>query len=161
MPASCQLPSGAHNTTSVGSSLVDALVARDFTRLAGCLDDAATMRALLPSGAAEFAGAEEIAAAFQRWFGAATGFEVVATTVGDVGDRVHVAWRLRVYPTPRGAEGWHVIEQQAFLRGDARIELLDLLCTGFMAEGHQGDPSQGQTLFLADGHDALRTEAQR
>jgi len=74
MPDSCQLPLPAETTTpsiTVGSRLRDALVARDFGALA----------------------------AFQRWFGAARGFEVVDTTVDEVGDREHVSWRLRVHPT--------------------------------------------------------------
>ncbi|MEY2569774.1 MAG: hypothetical protein QOE63_124 [Acidimicrobiaceae bacterium] len=119
--------------TSAGGRLIESLIARDFAEMAECFEEDATMRALLPSGPADFAGAGQIVAAFQRWFGAAKGFEVVETTLEEVGDRVRVSWRLRVHPTPRGAEGWHVVEQQVFLRAGARIESLDLLCTGFMA----------------------------
>jgi hypothetical protein len=121
---------------SVGGLLLEALAARDFARMSDCFEPAATMRALLPSGPAVFQGATEIAQNFRSWFGDAEGFEVLDGTVGDVGNRLHVAWRLRVHPTPRGDDGWHVIEQQAYIRAGERIEALDLLCSGFMPDGH-------------------------
>jgi hypothetical protein len=52
-------------------------------------------------------------------------------TVGEVGGRMHVAWRLRLRPTPWGDDTWHVIEQQAYLRAGERIDAIDLLCSGF------------------------------
>jgi hypothetical protein len=92
------------------------------------------MRALLPYGPDEYAGAEKIVEIFRLWFGDAEGFEVLDGTVGDVGDRLHVAWRLRVSPTPVGDDGWHIIEQQAYLRADEHIDAVDLLCSGFMPD---------------------------
>ena len=44
------------------------------------------------------------------------------------------SWRLRVHPTPRGDDRWHVIEQQAYANAGDTIESLDLLCSGFHAE---------------------------
>jgi len=130
----CPRPDPAAARWSVGGLLVEAVAARDFGRVADCFEPDATMRALLPSGPATFEGPDEIAASFRRWFGGADGFEVVDATVGDVGTRLHVAWRLRVDSTPRGARGWHVIEQQAYCQTAERIEALDLLCSGFVPD---------------------------
>jgi hypothetical protein len=119
---------------SVGGIFLEALAQRDFAQMADCFEPEATMRALLPYGPDQFQGSGQIVDAFRLWFGAAQHFEVLGGTVGDVGDRLHVAWRLRVDPTPRGDDGWHVIEQQAYLRADERIDSLDLLCSGFMPD---------------------------
>jgi hypothetical protein len=119
---------------SVGGLLLEALAARDFTQMADCFEPTATMRALLPPGLTECQGATQIVDKVQSWFGAAEEFEVLDGTVGEVGGRVHVAWRLRLRPTPRGDEAWHVIEQQAYLRAGERIDTIDLLCSGFQPD---------------------------
>jgi hypothetical protein len=119
---------------SVGGLLLEALAERNFDHMSECFDPAATMRALLPYGPAEFQGAAQIAENFQSWFGHAEAFEVLDGTVGEVGDRLHLAWRLRLRPTPWGDDNWHVIEQQAYLRAGERIDAIDLLCSGFMPD---------------------------
>jgi hypothetical protein len=119
---------------SVGGLLLEALAARDFTQMADCFEPAATMRALLPRGLTECRGTTQIVDKVQSWFGAAEEFEVLDGTVGEVGGRVHVAWRLRLRPTPSGDEAWHVIEQQAYLRAGERIDAIDLLCSGFQPD---------------------------
>jgi hypothetical protein len=130
---------GATTTTkwSVGGLFLEALAQRDFAQLGECFEPKATMRALLPHGPDEFQGAAKIVRAFRLWFGGAQGFEVLDGTVGNVGDRLHVSWRLRVNPPPMGDEGWHVIEQQAYLRAADLIDVLDLLCSGFMPDGER------------------------
>jgi hypothetical protein len=114
--------------------LLEALAARDFGRMTACLAPAATMRALTPSGLMELEGAVEVVDRIRHWFGGATEFDVLDGTVGEVGGRVHVAWRLRLHPTPRGDDSWHVIEQQAYLRITDRIDAIDLLCSGFQPD---------------------------
>ena len=119
---------------SVGGLLLEALAARDFDGMADCFEPTAAMRALLPPGLAECQGADEIVDSLRSWFGGAEDFEVVDGTVGEIGGRVHVAWRLRMRPTPWGADAWHVIEQQAYLQAGERIAAIDLLCSGFMLD---------------------------
>jgi hypothetical protein len=102
--------------------------------MAECFEPAATMRALLPRGMTECQGATHIVDYVQSWFGAAEEFEVLDGTVGEVGGRVHVAWRVRLRPTPWGDDAWHVIEQQAYLRAGERIDAIDLLCSGFQPD---------------------------
>ncbi|MEA3019050.1 MAG: hypothetical protein QOI47_574 [Actinomycetota bacterium] len=133
-----QVPLVAHAPTGrpVAGLLLEAIAARDFAGLADCFEPAATMRALLPRGPAEFHSAAEIVDAFRLWFGGAEGFEVLDATVGDVGDRLHASWRLRVHPTPRGDDRWHVIEQQVYAHAGERIDSLDLLCSGFLPDGN-------------------------
>lgn len=93
-------------------------------------------RALLPPGPMEREGPESVAGAFRSWFGGADDFEIVDATVGEVGGRLHLAWRIRVRPAPFGvAEGWHVIEQQAYADATTSIETLDLVCSGFHPDG--------------------------
>jgi len=133
-PAAADAP--ATMRWSVGGLLLEALAERDFAHMSECFDPAATMRAMLPNGPAEFQGAAQIAENFQCWFGNAEAFEVLDGTVGEVGDRLHLAWRLRLRPTPWGDDAWHVIEQQAYVRAGDRIEAIDLLCSGFMPDVH-------------------------
>ena len=121
----------------MGGLFLEALAQRDFDQMTECFDLGATMRALLPYGPDEFQGPERIVDAFRLWFGGAQEFEVLDGTVGDVGDRLHVSWRLRLNPPPTGAEGWHIIEQQAYVRAGERINVLDLLCSGFMRDSQR------------------------
>ena len=121
---------------SVGGLLLEALAARDFAGMADCFEPTATMRALLPPGLAECQGPAHIVDNLRSWFGGAEEFEVVDGTVGEIGGRVHVAWRLRMRPTPWGDDAWHVIEQQAYLQAGERITNIDLLCSGFHPDSH-------------------------
>lgn len=122
---------------SVGGLLLEALARRDFTSVADCFEASATMRALVPSGTIDCRGAAHIGETFEGWFGGAEEFEVLDGTVGEIGGRVHVAWRLRLRPTPGGDHRAHVVGQQAYLEVGDRIESIRLLCSGFQLE-HRG-----------------------
>lgn len=119
---------------SVGGLLLEAIAERHFLRMADCFEPDATMRTLLPSGSAEFHGAAQIVDRFRQWFGDAEQFEVLDGTVGDVGDRLHLAWKLRMRPIPRIDDHWQIIEQHSYARANERIAALDLLCSGFVPE---------------------------
>ena len=116
---------------SVGGLLLEALARRDFDGMTECFAPTATMRALLPSGLAECDSAPAIIGRLNSWFGGAEEFEVLDGTVGEIGGRMHVAWRLRMHPTPWGDDDWHVIEQQAYVDAGERIDAIDLVCSGF------------------------------
>jgi len=122
--------------SAVVASFVRGLATQDFARLGGALSGGAQMRALLPSGLREWTGAEAIAQRFAHWFGDTTAFEIVDATVGEVGGRLHLHWRLRLQAERLGA-GWFTVEQQAYADTDesGRIAGLDLLCTGYRPEG--------------------------
>ena len=122
-------------SASAGSFL-EGLAAQDFAELGGALAAGACLRALLPSGLREWAGAEAIADRFARWFGDTEDFELVEAAVGEVGGRLHLHWRLRLRAERLGS-GWFTVEQQAYADtdGGGRIARLDLLCTGYRPEG--------------------------
>jgi hypothetical protein len=120
---------------SVGGVFLEALVNRDYRRMATTLDPEVRFRAMLPRGPMDWRGEAQVCATFRSWFGSATEFELVDATVGEIGGRLHLSWRLRVRPAPFDmGDGWHVIEQQAYVDAGATIESLDLLCSGFRAE---------------------------
>ena len=129
---------GAVPESALAGSFVEGLAAQDFAELGGALAADACLRALLPSGLREWAGAEAIAHRFARWFGDTEDFELVEASVGEVGGLLHLQWRLRLRAHRLGT-GWFTIEQQAYADTDegGRIAQLDLLCTGYLPEdGH-------------------------
>ncbi len=117
-------------------SLLEGLAAQDFAQLGGALAAAARLRALLPPGLREWTGSQVIADQFALWFGDTQDFDLVEATVGEVGGRLHLHWRLRLRAERLGT-GWFTVEQQAYADTDdsGRIAQLDLLCTGYRPEG--------------------------
>lgn len=121
---------------SVGGIFLEALATRDFERMATTLGVNIRFRALLPPGPMQWQGPAQVTEAFRSWFGGADDFELVDATVGEIGGRLHLSWRIRVRPAPFGiGEGWHVIEQHGYADAIDVIETLDLLCSGFRTEG--------------------------
>ena len=112
------------------------LADQDFAALVGALAADARLRALLPKGLREWTGGEEIAGQFARWFGDTVDFELVEATLGEVGGRLQLRWRLRLRAERLGA-GWFTVEQQVYADtdGSGRIARLDLLCTGYRPDG--------------------------
>lgn len=121
---------------SLGGVFLEGLANRDYGKLAASLAPGVRFRALLPPGPEESHGAAEVAGAFRSWFADVEEFELVDATVGEIGGRLHLSWRIRVRPAPFDiGDGWHIIEQHAFADTTETIETLDLLCSGFHAEG--------------------------
>jgi len=118
------------------ASFLQGLAAQEFARLGDALAADVRLRALLPGGLREWAGADAIAHRFERWFGDTEDFELVEVAVGEIGGRLHLRWRLRLRAERLGS-GWFTIEQQAYADTDdsGRIVRLDLLCTGYLPEG--------------------------
>jgi hypothetical protein len=113
-------------------AFITALRHRDFDAIARLLTDDVRMRAVLPSRYLEAIGGEVIDS-FNRWFGGAERFEVIATGSEDIAGRARVEWRFRVAPHPlTHAPGWHEIEQVAFLETSAGlVSRIDLVCSGY------------------------------
>ena len=120
---------------SVAGAFLEGLAAQDFARIAATLDDEAHLTALVPSGFKQWHGAEQVGATFRRWFGDVDDFGLVDAAVAEVGQRLHLRWRLRVRAARFGT-GWFVVEQQVYADtgGDGRITQLFLLCSGFCRE---------------------------
>jgi hypothetical protein len=118
------------------SAFLGSLAVQDFAQLGGTLAADARLRALLPSGPRDWAGAEVIASQFARWFGGTADFEFVEAAAGEIGDRLHLHWRLRLRAERLGV-GWFIVEQHAYADtgDDGLLARLDLLCTGYRPEG--------------------------
>jgi hypothetical protein len=120
---------------SIGGAFLEALANRDYRRMASTLGDSVQFRAMLPPGPKDWHGPDAVTEAFRSWFGAATEFEVVDATVGQVGHRLHLSWRIHLRPAPFGiGQGWYTIEQQAYADASQTIEILDLVCSGFQPD---------------------------
>jgi hypothetical protein len=120
---------------AVGGVFLEGLAGRDYDKVAASLDPKVRFRALLPPGPQESEGADEVAGRFRSWFGGVEEFEVVDANVEEIGDRLHLSWRIRVRPAPFGiGDGWHVIEQQAYADVAQGITSIDMLCSGFKPE---------------------------
>src|SRR5690242_4027556 len=98
----------------VARRFLDCLAAQDFEKLATNFADDVRLRALLPGDTLEWEGAERVTRVFLRWFGNTLGFEVVDTTLDDLGPRLHVSWCARVRAERLG-DGWFRVEQQAYV----------------------------------------------
>lgn len=120
---------------SVAAAFLEGLSAQDFARIAATLDDDAHLTALVPSGFKQWHGTEQIGATLRRWFGDVDDFDLVDAAVGEVGQRLHLRWRVRVRAARLGV-GWFVVEQQVYADtgSDGRIAQLFLLCSGFCRE---------------------------
>ena len=121
---------------ALAGAFLESLAVQDFAQLGGALAADARLRALLPRGLREWTGAQMIADRFEGWFGNTQDFDLVEATVGEVGGRLHLHWRLRLRAERLGT-GWFTVEQQAYADTDdgGRIAQIDLLCTGYRAEG--------------------------
>jgi hypothetical protein len=120
---------------AVAGSLLEALAAGDFDRLAAVLDDGASLAALLPGGFREWHTPAGIAAAFEGWFGDVEASELIGASLGQVGRRLQLRWQLRLRGARFGRQA-RVVEQYAYAdtAPDGRIDRMALLCSGFYKE---------------------------
>jgi len=127
------------HTAATAAAFLQGLADQDFDALVGTLAADARLRALLPKGLREWTGDEEIAGQFAHWFGDTTDFELVEATLGEVGGRLQLRWRLRLRAERLGP-GWFTVEQHAYgdAGADGRLARLDLVCTGYRPEGDAG-----------------------
>ena len=124
---------------ALAGSFLEGLAAQDFARLGGALTADVRLRALLPPGFREWTGAQVIADQFAHWFGNTEDFELVDATVGEVGGRLHLRWRLRLQAERLGP-GWFTVEQLAYADATdgGHIDRIDLRCTGYRPETDNG-----------------------
>lgn len=114
---------------------LERLATGDFSRLAAALEEDATLRALLPRRFREWEGREAVCEAFTEVLGGMDEYVVLDATVGLIGTRLQLSWRLRVRGGRLGPEVF-VVEQQAYADTGptGRIQSLSLVCSGFCQE---------------------------
>lgn len=118
--------------TRYSQRFLEHLETREFDDLATLFAPGASARFLLPRGPESQEGGEAIVKRFRDWFAAASKFDVLAMEEEPTGSRHRLSWRIRVVRAPGVPE---LIEQQVYITaGEAGIERMDLLCSGFMAE---------------------------
>jgi hypothetical protein len=117
----------------IGGRWVEALAHRDFAGMETCLAEHVRFRGLMPARDIDVAGPSEVMAWFARWFGVADeDFEVVDATVGEVGPRLYLRWRVRLTSTTSGHV--RVVEQHAYVEGTEHIDSMRVLCSGFVTD---------------------------
>jgi hypothetical protein len=122
---------GADPRWELAGLFLGALARRDFPGLESCLDPNVRFRALVPRGALEKNGAAHAVALFRRWFGADEVFEVLDAAIGQAGPRIYLRWRGADRHEVNDPSSFRLVEQHAFATARERIEVLDLLCSGF------------------------------
>lgn len=116
----------------LGERFARALAEKDAPALRGLLDPAVDFRGLTPNRAWEAASADALVdeVLLGSWFEPQDRVDALeAVHAGaPVGERAHVAYRLRV----TNPDGTYVVEQQAYYAAaDGRITWLRVLCSGF------------------------------
>lgn len=117
----------------ISGQLLDALSRRDFDALQRCVASEARLRALVPPGPFELNGPQAIADKFRTWFGGSEDFEMVEASASEVGTKQYLRWRVRLTAPETGQS--RTAEQHLYTTGTDAIETIDLLCSGFQADG--------------------------
>ena len=115
---------------SVAGVILDGLSDRDFDLMAACLASDVRFRCLLPRGPMEVTGPDQVVSHFRRWFGGDDVFELIDASVGQIGPRIYLRWRVKMHPVDSPTDE-RVVEQHLFTTGNEVIRTLDLLCSGF------------------------------
>ena len=114
--------------TDKAAEIAAAVAGRDPQRLAPALTETVRLRALLPGGAVEAHGRENVAACFHAWFADFSTVKIVESAGEMVADRLLIHYRLHV---TQGTTRW-VCTQTAICKVvDGRLAVIDLLCSGF------------------------------
>jgi ketosteroid isomerase-like protein len=115
---------------AIGRDIVAAVADRDWPRFAACLAPDVAFRAVVPSLSEPFRehhGPDAVRAQMAAWFDGGDEYELLASTVEVIADRLHVSYRAR------GEDGgWYLVEQHLF--ASIPIDLVtdvNLLCSGF------------------------------
>jgi hypothetical protein len=117
----------------IAGLFLDALARRDFGAMTACLAPDVHFRALVPPGGLDSSGPDATISHFRRWFDGKPGFEIVDASIGQVGPRLYLRWRVRV-AAPGDPDSALLVEQHVFVTATTHIESVDLLCSGFQPD---------------------------
>jgi hypothetical protein len=114
---------------------LEKLATGDFGKLAVALEPDATLRALLPQRYRECVGQQAVCDAFAELLGGMDEYAILDATVGLVGTRLQLSWRLHVHGGRLGPHDF-VVEQYAYADAGptGRLQSLSLVCSGFCRE---------------------------
>src|SRR5438309_11470283 len=116
---------------AVGERVVQALLAKDWTRVENLVDPEIDFRALTPGRPWEATTRKDLVEeVFQQWFGpSAEIYEILAISTDRVVGRNRVVYRFRL----RNSDGAYVCEQTAYYdEASVRITNLRFLCPWLM-----------------------------
>jgi hypothetical protein len=133
MTSTAALPGTTATALPAAARLLDALTRRDFAALAQSLSPSIAFRALVPPGPFALTGPDAVSAKFEKWFGGPDSFEVLDASIGPIGSKTALRWRVRMCTADGAAR---VVEQHLFATGAEQLDSIDLLCSGFHAEGN-------------------------
>ena len=115
--------------TAVVEELRRAIAARDGNRIAASFTADARLRALTPHAFREETGPDAIARRYHAWLDSLEPFEVTASDVEQIADRVRLRYRFHGRDSEKG---WQENEHTAYAEVvDGRIAALNLSCAGF------------------------------
>jgi hypothetical protein len=124
-PAAGSAPDPAADTAAEIAAVV---AGRDRQQLAAALTETVRLRALLPGGAVEAHGREDVAACFHAWFADFHTVEVVESAGEKVADRLLIHYRLHV---TQATTRWVCTQTAICKAADGRLAVINLLCSGF------------------------------
>jgi hypothetical protein len=131
-PLPCDIAAtGIDRLWTIGGMFLDALARRDFVAIATCFEPDVRFRALVPPGPLYFDGVGATTDKLRAWFDTDETLDVVDASIGQIGTRLYLRWRIRL--TARDASA-RVVEQHVFATLRDRIESFDLLCSGFQPD---------------------------
>lgn len=133
-PVTAAASTSASDTSRFAAAgiFLDRLAAGDFTQLTAALEPDARLSALLPRGFDEWEGRDEVGGAFDSFFGGMDEYEVLDASVGLVGDRLRLRWRIHARGGRLGPQDF-VAEQSCYADAGptGRLQFMALVCSGF------------------------------
>lgn len=113
----------------VGGRLLDAIAARDYSRIEECFSENTSLRVLTPGPLREFDGAADAAGRFRFWLETLEEFELLDGDVEDIADRVRIRYRFRGRDPEKG---WQLNEHTGYAKvRHGRIRAMNVTCAGF------------------------------
>jgi hypothetical protein len=112
----------------VAGHFLATLSRRDFAAMRDCLAPDVHFRAMLPPRVVDVIGPDEVIPYFERWYGGDAEFEVSDATIGSIGAKHYIKWRIKLTDSMET----RMVEQHAYVSTDTHIVAMDLLCSGFV-----------------------------
>jgi hypothetical protein len=116
----------------VATAFVEAVVARDYARVAELLHPEIDFRAMTPNRVWEADGPAGVEAVFRAWLDDPDEDieEIEATQPISIEDTVRVGWLVRI----SDGDGPHIFEQQAYVRErGGQVAWMRVMCSGWIA----------------------------